>query len=364
MNIVIFGLSMTSSWGNGHATTYRGLVKGLSHLGHSVLFLERNMPWYQAHRDCTSFSFARCELYESVAEAFDRFRSEIETADVVVVGSFVPEGPEVCESVLRYSGGTVAFYDIDTPVTLRKLSEGDGEYLTPELIPRFDLYLSFTGGPVLKRLEQEYGAIRARPLYCAVDPDLYAPVVREQEWELGYLGTFSADRQPKIQSFFLDAAKALPEKKFALGGSGYDVDETWPVNVRHIDHIPPDVHPFFYCSQRFTLNVTREEMVQTGFAPSVRLFEAASCGVPILTDYWAGLEEFFSPGVDILVVRETRDVLDYLTAMKEETRLQVAELCRAKVLARHTCYHRAAELEGFIGEMLRDKSALSIQRAS
>ena len=175
LRIVVLGLSITSSWGNGHATTYRGLVRELTRRGHDVLFLERNVPWYASNRDLPHPRHGRTALYLNLDELKRRFADEIQDADLVIVGSYVPEGVEVGRWVTQTAQGVTAFYDIDTPVTLAKLARGDEEYLSPELIPEYQIYLSFTGGPILERLEQDYGSPMARALYCSVDPERSQP---------------------------------------------------------------------------------------------------------------------------------------------------------------------------------------------
>jgi spore maturation protein CgeB len=348
MNIVIVGLSITSSWGNGHATTYRALVRALVERGHRVLFLERDVSWYAANRDLPQPPYGCTELYGSVQELKTRFEGPVRTADLVIVGSYVPEGVEIGQWVQATAQGVKAFYDIDTPVTLGKLRRGDYEYLAPDLIPRYDLYLSFAGGSVLEQLEQVYGSPAARPLYCAVDPDLYYPERRDLHWDLGYMGTYSPDRQPGVEQFLLQPAQRLEECNFVVAGPNFPQVESWPANVRHVSHLAPAHHRAFYNEQRFTLNVTRAEMVATGYSPSVRLFEAGACGTPILSDYWEGLDTFFTPGWEILVVRSAEDVTTVLMDMPETERAAVGARCRAAVLARHTAAHRVLELEGYL----------------
>lgn len=296
MKTVILGLSITSSWGNGHATTYRALVREYVARGHDVLFLERDVPWYRENRDLPEPPFGRTVLYQSLDELRMRFRRPIRDADLVIVGSYVPEGVAVGEWVTREARGITAFYDIDTPVTLAKLERGDYEYVAPHLIPLFDLYLTFTGGPTLRRLENEYGSPRARPLYCSVDPDLYYPEPVPARWDLGYLGTYSDDRQPMLERLMLEPARRRPSARFAVAGPMYPDSIDWPANVERICHLPPAEHRAFYNAQRFTLNVTRADMIRAGHSPSVRLFEAAACGTAIISDLWAGLDEFLEPG--------------------------------------------------------------------
>lgn len=348
LRFVILGLSITSSWGNGHATTYRGLVRALTVRGHEVLFLERDVPWYAANRDLWALPDSRIELYSSLQELKDRFAAEVRHSEAVIVGSYVPEGMAVGQWVTTTAHGITAFYDIDTPVTLRKLAHGDLEYLSPSLVQRYELYLSFAGGRTLERLTQQYGAPHARPLYCAVDPELYHPEPCEEQWDLGYLGTYSEDRQPALDAFLLEPARRWQQGRFVVAGPQYPATMVWPANVQRIEHLPPAKHRAFYNAQRFTLNITRPDMVQAGYAPSIRLFEAAACGVPIISDYWPGLETFFKPGTEILIASTPAETLHYLRDLPESTRLALGCRARARVLAEHTAAHRAAELETYI----------------
>jgi spore maturation protein CgeB len=350
--IVILGLSITSSWGNGHATTYRGLVRELTARGHDVLFLERDVPWYASNRDLPRPKHGRTALYLDLDELRRRFSADIESADLVIVGSYVPDGVEVGEWVIGTACGLTAFYDIDTPVTLAKLSRGEAEYLSPELIREYQLYLSFTGGPTLERLEREYGSPMARPLYCSVDPELYYPEDAPVRWNLGYMGTYSEDRQPALRTFLLDPARAWREGRFAVAGPQYPASLRWPSNVQRIQHLPPKRHRGFYNAQQFTLNLTRVDMVAAGFSPSVRLFEAAACGTPIISDNWDGMETLFQPGSEILIASTSRQVVEWLRDLPEPERRALGNRARLRVLAEHTAAHRAAELEGYALELL------------
>src|ERR1051325_1260787 len=279
MKIVICGLSITSSWGNGHATTYRALVQGLCRRGHEVLFLERDKPWYASHRDLTELPMGAVALYNGLSELDRRFRADVVEADFVMIGSFVPEGAAVAEWALHHARGVVGFYDIDTPVTLGKLRSGDEEFLNRAMIPRFEIYLSFTGGRTLKLLEEEYGARWAVPLYCSVDPEVYYPEKRPRVWDLGYLGTYSEDRQPALERFLLEPDRKLPDRHFALAGSMYPPHLSFPPNVERMEHLAPSHHRKFYNAQKFTLNITRRQMIEAGYSPSIRLFEAGACEV-------------------------------------------------------------------------------------
>ena len=355
MKIVVLGLSITSSWGNGHATTYRGLVRELDRAGHGVLFLERDAPWYAENRDLPHPPYARTELYHSVADLKERFADEVREADLVVVGSYVPEGVAVGEWVTRTARGLAAFYDIDTPVTLAKLARGDTEYLSRELIPRYGLYLSFTGGPVLEHIERQYGSPCARVLYCSVDPDLYYPEPEPKRFDLGYIGTYSDDRQGHLDCLLLEPARRWKEGRFIVAGPMYPEEIRWPANVERLEHLPPARHRAFYNAQRITLNITRADMRAAGYSPSVRLFEAAACGTPILSDYWTGLETIFEIGREILVARTPEESLRFLRDISEDELAAMGNRARRRVLERHTAGRRAAELEGYAAALLRGR---------
>jgi spore maturation protein CgeB len=328
------------------------LVRELSARGHEVLFLERDMPWYAANRDLHRLLPARLELYSSVQQLKERFTAAVRHADLVVVGSYVPEGVTVGEWVTATTCGITAFYDIDTPVTLARMERGGAEYLSPALIRRYTLYLSFTGGPTLKHLEQRYGARRARPLYCAADPQRYYPELCKQHWDLGYLGTYSPDRQPALAALLLEPARRWPQGRFVVAGPLYPSMIAWPVNVQRIEHLPPAEHRAFYNAQRFTLNLTRADMVRAGYSPSIRLFEAAACATPIISDYWPGLETFFTPGKEILLAEKPEEAAHYLRALPEPDRVALGRRARARTLAEHTAAHRAAALEAYVRDLL------------
>ncbi|MEO7026636.1 MAG: glycosyltransferase, partial [Caulobacteraceae bacterium] len=327
--------------------TYRALLRAFAARGHQVLFLERDVAWYAAHRDLPAPDFCRLELYRDPAD-LDRWRPEVEAADAVIVGSYVPDGVEVARWAQATARGLRAFYDIDTPVTLAKLAANDEEYIRAQVIPDFDLYLSFTGGPTLRELERRYGAPAARALYCSVDPASYRPMDVERRWDLSYLGTYSADRQPALERLLLEPARRAPHLRFCVAGPQYPVDLAWPANVERLDHVPPAHHPAFYCASRFTLNVTRADMIAAGHSPSVRMFEAAACGIPIISDSWEGLDTLFEPGREIVLAETAEDVLSVLAGASEETRREIGEAGRARILAEHTGDHRAAELESLL----------------
>lgn len=353
MRLVVLGLSLSSSWGNGHATTFRALLKAFAARGHDILFLERDVPWYAAHRDLGDAPYAELALYDSL-DRLESWRGEVAGADAVIVGSYVPDGVAVGRWAQRTARGVTAFYDIDTPVTLAKLGRGDFEYLAPELIPGYDLYLSFTGGPTLEHLEKAYGSPAARALYCSVDADVYRPLDLPKRWDLSYLGTYSPDRQLTLERLLIEPARRSPNRRFVVAGPQYPADIDWPRNVERIDHVPPADHPTFYAASRFTLNVTRADMIAAGWSPSVRLFEAGACATPIISDRWAGIDDLFAPGREIMLADCAEDVLAALASDAAE----LGQAARCKTLAGHTAAHRAAELEAYFEQAHARRPAL------
>lgn len=360
MKLVVLGLSLGSSWGNGHATTYRALLSAFAARGHEVLFLEREVPWYAGeHRDLTDPEFCRLAYYRDLPD-LERWRGEIVRSDAVIVGSYVPDGVDVARFVQQAARGATAFYDIDTPVTLAKIARGDFEYLSPDVIPGFDVYLSFTGGPTLRLIENRYGSPAARELYCSVDAQAYRPLDVPRRWDLTYLGTYSPDRQPTLERLLIEPARRRPDLRFAVAGPQYPQDIDWPTNVERIDHLPPAEHVEFYCASRLTLNVTRADMIAAGWSPSVRLFEAAACGTPILSDRWDGIGTLFAPGREILLADTAEDAIAALSRDLSA----IGARARHRVLQAHTARHRAAELESHLIEAIGRAHAAPVERTA
>jgi spore maturation protein CgeB len=351
LRIVVLGLSITSSWGNGHATTYRSLLRELAERGHDVTFLERDVPWYADHRDLVHAPYARIALYASLDQLYQRFTGTVQRADLVIVGSFVPDGIAVGTWVTQIARGATAFYDLDTPVTLAQLESGTCAYLTRDLIPRYAMYLSFTGGPTLARIAAELHAPRALPLYCSVDPAVYGPDLRSPRWDLGYMGTYSDDRQPMVSQLLVEPARRAPDRRFAVAGSLYPASIEWAPNIEQLGHLSPQHHRAFYNQTAFSLNVTRHLMRDAGWSPSVRLFEAAACGVPILSDPWDGLDELFEPAHEILIVHDGDDVVRYLNDLGEGERRAIGARACARVRRSHTAAQRASELLRYVREL-------------
>lgn len=351
MNIVILGLSITSAWGNGHATTFRALCQALHERGHRIVFFEKNVEWYEHNRDLPEPSFCLVQLFESWDEIVPAVGLALASADVVVLGSYFPDGIAAAELIADSSVPVKAFYDIDTPITIAQLrSQGSTDYLKASQVRLFDIYFSFTGGPILKKIELELGSPLAVPLYCSFDPQRYHRFEKEPQFEcdFSYMGTYAADRQPKIDLLLTEVARALPERKFIVAGSQYPDSLRWPDSVERIVHLNPQFHARFYSSSRMTLNVTRRNMVMAGHSPSVRLFEAAACGACIISDNWPGLDLFFTAGKEILLPQSTEDVLGYITNLDDAELKRIGDAAQARAMGEHTSAQRARQFEDVI----------------
>ena len=347
MKVVIFGLSISSSWGNGHATLWRALCRAMVDRGHCPVFFERDTDYYSAHRDLHAIEGGRLVLYGDWEDVAGEARRELACADVGMVTSYCPDGIAATRLVLDCNVALRCFYDLDTPVTLDALQSGEPvAYIGEEGLAGFDLVLSYTGGRALDELQRRLGARLALPLYGSVDPGVHHPVAgdAEQQADLSYLGTFAEDRQASLVEFFIEPARRLPSRRFCLGGAQYRQDFPWTSNIFFRRHVPPSAHAAFYCSSDFTLNITRRAMRAMGYCPSGRLFEAAACGVPILSDRWEGLDEFFTPGLEIITVNSTDDVLNAL-AMAQAERRRMAHDARERTLEQHTAAHRVLDME-------------------
>ncbi len=361
MRLVVFGLSVSSAWGNGHAALWRGLIRALLREGHRVTFFERDAPWYAAHRDLAALpEGGTLLLYRDWTEAAPAARAALAGSDAAIVTSYCPDGIAATRLVLDSRVALRCFYDMDTPVTLARHAAGESlGYIGPEGLGGFDLVLSYTGGPALAALRDRFGARRVQPFYGWVDPTHYVPVRPDGATAaLSYLGTYAADRQAALEQLFVAPARRRPASRFALGGAQYPHDFPWTDNIFFRRHVPPAAHPAFYAASRLTLNVTRAPMARMGWCPSGRLFEAAACGVPILSDAWPGLADFFTPGEEILVADTTADACAALDRDDAEL-ARIAARARARTLAEHSAERRARQL----CTLLQDATATQPARA-
>lgn len=352
MRLLVLGLSVTSSWGNGHATTYRSLLRALYRRGHEITFVEKDVEWYASNRDMPEPEFCTVWLYQDWTAIRAQVLEAALVSDAVVVGSYFGDGVAAADALhAACLAAPLLFYDIDTPITIAGLkAEGGTEYLRADQVAYFAAYLSFTGGPLLTEIERRYGVRRAVSLYCSVDPEEHRRTKPDAEFHalLSYLGTYSDDRQAKLEHLLNEPARVLAQEQFLVGGPMYPLEIAWPANVRRIIHVSPQFHAAFYSSCRWTLNLTRRNMIEVGYSPSVRLFEAAACEAAIVSDRWAGLETFFRPGEEIVLADSTDEMLHVLRDMRASEARELGRRARTRVLAEHSAEHRAAEFEAIV----------------
>lgn len=359
MKIVIFGLAISSSWGNGHATVWRGLLRVLIERGHQVVFFERDVPYYASNRDLFELSGGELFLYPDWPSIASIAKAHVADADAALVTSYCPDGLAATDLILDAPSALKVYYDLDTGVTLERIRAGEPvPYIGPRGLQDFDLVLSYTGGLALNELKTRLGAKQVFPLYGSVDPKVHFPVPPDERYcaDLSYLGTFAQDRQDALERLFIQPARYLPDQRFLIGGSLYPLSFPWTKNIFFVHHVAPSDHPSFYCSSRLTMNVTRAAMARMGYCPPARLFEAAACGVPLLSDWWDGLDSFFTPGSEIIVARSTEDAIAALEMSPEALRT-MASRARARVMAEHSAANRARELEEILSDGKRGPRA-------
>lgn len=349
LKIVMLGGSITASAGNGRVATYRGLLRELGARGHDVLFLERNPE----HHDLAKPSSGRIELYSDVKELKDRFTGVIRDADFIMVGSDISDGIEIGEWITHIAQGATAFYDFNALQTIANFVKGNVNYISRTLIPRYQMYLSCVGGPLLEYIEKQYGSPMVRPLYCSVDSRLYFPEQHETKWDLGYTGDYGENCQPTLNRLFVEPARRWEDGRFVVAGARYPRSLIWPKNIKRVPQLSPVKRHAFYNSQRFTLNITPPSTMAIGFSPNVRLLEAAACGTPVISEFWPGLDTFFKPDDEILISHSPDETLIYLEEISELERRRLAYRARERVLAKHTTRHRATELENYALEVLK-----------
>jgi spore maturation protein CgeB len=361
MRIAFFGSSLVSSYWNGAATYYRGLLKELAALGHDIVFYEPDAFERQQHRDIPDPDWARVVVYPATADGWQRtLEGAVRDADAIVkasgVGVFDRE-LEQAVPAMRPAGALCIYWDVDAPATLDAMAADRGHHLHRE-IPRYDIVLTYGGGlPVIAAYERA-GARNCVPIYNALDPATHHPVPPSTDFgcDLGFLGNRLPDREARVQEFFLKAARLLPAREFLLGGSGWG-DKALPPNVRYIGHVGTAAHNAFFCSGLATLNVNRDSMARYGFSPPTRVFEAAGSGACLLTDRWAGIELFLEPGTEVLIAKDGGDVASLLASLTPDKAARIAERARARILAHHTYAHRAREVNALLNGLIARSEA-------
>lgn len=348
LNIAFFGSSLVSSYWNGAATYYRGIIRALHARGHRVTFYEPDAHGRQQHRDIDDPDWAKVVVYRAedatdVLRALQRARG----ADIVVKASGVGVFDGLLERevlALRSPRTRVLFWDVDAPATLERV-QADPDDPFRALIPRFDLVLTYGGGPRVVSAYRELGARDCVPVYNALDADTHHPVALDPDLvaDLGFLGNRLPDREARVGEFFFRPARLAPGQNLLLGGSGWE--EGVPANVRRLGHVSTRDHNAFNCSVRMVLNINRDSMARFGYSPPTRVFEAAGAGACLIVDAWEGIEEFLQPDSEVLVARDGEDVARYLTSIDVEQARAIGERARARLLRDHTYQHRARQLE-------------------
>lgn len=354
MKIAFFGSSLVSSYWNGAATYYRGLLKELAALGHQITFYEPDAFERQQHRDMADPDWARVIVYPGSDDAWRRpLEQAAKEADVLVkasgVGVFDRELEEALPQAAR-AGTRCIYWDVDAPATLDAMAQDHAHHLN-HIIPHYDIVLTYGGGSPVVTAYEKAGARLCVPIYNALDPATHHPVPVDPAFacDLGFLGNRLPDREARVEEFFLRAAALAPGRQFLLGGSGWD-GKPMPGNVRHIGHVGTGAHNAFFCSGQATLNINRESMARYGFSPPTRVFEAAGAGACLITDRWAGIELFLEPDREVLVASDGAEVAECLNALTPERAREIASAARKRILAQHTYAHRAREVDAILNE--------------
>lgn len=348
LNIAFFGSSLVSSYWNGAATYYRGIIHAMHRRGHRVTFYEPDAFDRQDHRDIEDPDWARVVVYPGEGEAgVARALEQARGADVVVKASGVGVFDALLEREvlgLRSAETAVVFWDVDAPATLERITDDPADPFR-ELIPRYDLVLTYGGGPPVIAAYRAFGARDCIPVYNALDPATHHPAPADPRFsaDLGFLGNRLPDREARVDRFFFEAARRAPEQTLLLGGSGWD--DPLPGNVRRLGHVSTRDHNAFNCSVRMVLNVNRDSMARVGWSPPTRVFEAAGAGACLIVDAWEGIEEFLEPGREVLVADSGEAVADFLRSVDASRARRIGERARQRLLTDQTYDHRALQVE-------------------
>ncbi|WP_266202503.1 CgeB family protein [Pontibacter kalidii] len=348
LKIAFFGSSLVSAYWNGAATYYRGIVRALSERGHHVTFYEPDAYERQQNRDMDDPDWAKVVVYEATEEAVYECLEDAQQADMVVKASGVGVFDELLEREvlkLQTEERLVVFWDVDAPATLDRVHNNPEDQLL-QLIPQYDMVLTYGGGDPVVNAYEALGAKKCVPIYNALDTATHFPVEPDTRFacDLAFLGNRLPDREARVEEFFLKPAALELRKKFIIGGSGWG-DKQMPDNVHYVGHVYTKDHNAFNCTPKAVLNISRESMARYGFSPATRVFEAAGAGVCIITDYWEGIDFFFEPGKEILVARDGAEIAKIMASLSEEKAKRIGEAAYKKVLAAHTYHHRAEQLE-------------------
>ncbi|MGK4002422.1 glycosyltransferase [Sorangium sp. So ce1036] len=362
LDIAFFGSSLVSAYWNGAATYYRGVIRALAARGHRVTFHEPDAYDRQKHRDIDDPPWARVVVYSGTDAAEPRRLVEqaARTADVVVKASGVGVFDELLEAevaALDRPGLTTVFWDVDAPATLERVRASPKDPFRAQ-IPRYDLVFTYGGGDPVVRGYEALGARRCAPIYNALDPETHFEVAPDPRFDcdLALLANRLPDRERRVEEFFLRPAAALPERRFLLGGSGWQ-DRALPPNVRCVGHVYTADHNALNASARAVLNVARDSMASVGFSPATRVFEAAGAAACLITDAWEGIELFLEPGTEVLVARSGDEVAELLGALTPARARAIGQAAKRRVLAEHTYAERARQVEALLARPERPLTA-------
>jgi spore maturation protein CgeB len=358
MRIAFYGSSLLSSYWNGAATYYRGILGELAQLGHDITFYEPDAFERQQHRDIDPPSWAKVRVYPAEPDAVRRVMAEASRADVVVKASGVGVFDNELLAGLRAatpSDAVYLFWDVDAPATIAEMV-ADQSHPVRQMLGRLDLVLTYGGGPPVIAAYTALGAPRCIPVYNALDPVTHHPAPADPRFagDLAFLGNRLPDREVRVEAFFVQPALALPQRSFVLGGAGWDT-RSLPANLRHIGHVYTHQHNAFNASPLAVLNIARDSMAKVGYSPATRVFEAAGAGACLITDAWEGVELFLMPDTEILVARDGADVIAHLENLTPQRAAAIGRRARQRVLAKHTYARRAVDVDRLLVEAVRVK---------
>lgn len=353
LDLVIIGRSILSSVDNPSAGLYRGLINELAQHGHRTTFLEHTAPGHVQFRDMLRSPYCEVWTYPDTQHLLEEYTALIQAADVVMMGSGVKDAEDIAVWISEEARGITIYYDTDLHRTTESLraAKKKGDCLSCRTIVNFNLFLSTTGGPALQQLAKDNGLQFARPLYESVDPFDFYRTDTDKTYELGFIGNYKADRSATLKALLFEPAEFTPARNFALAGSGYPDQETWPGNMTYLTHLPETNLVDFYNRQLCTLVVSRTDRQEMGYTPTRRLLSAAACGVPVLTSNWKGLADFLEPQREVYTVHDRQSVLDVLYGTDESQRRKIGSQARQRILEQHTISHRAQELLGYLSEV-------------
>jgi spore maturation protein CgeB len=360
VKIAFYGSSLLSSWWNGAATYYRGLLRDLAGRGYDISFYEPDAYHRQQHRDMEPQPWARSIVYPATNEGLRGVLAEARAADVVVKASGVGVfDDELLAGMLDHASphALKIFWDVDAAATLDEMRRDDNHPVRRAL-GSLDLVLTYGGGPPVVEAYQAFGARRCVPVYNALDPSTHHPVEPSPRFaaDLSFLGNRLPDREARVEEFFLKPAAALSERTFLIGGNGWE-SKAMPPNVRHLGHVFTHEHNAFNCTPLAVLNVVRDSMADIGFSPATRVFEAAGAAACLITDAWEGIEFFLQPDEEVLVARDGQDVAEHVRSLTSGRARQIGDAALRRVLAEHTYAHRGAEVDALLREEMASRMA-------